>query len=78
MKEFTDAFQRKFKKEPDIYAVVAYDAARVITEGMQRAKSTDSVKPGMPWKQSRIFPPSMAGLTRLARRTIGGSGRRLA
>jgi branched-chain amino acid transport system substrate-binding protein len=38
MKEFAEAFQKKFKKEADIYAVVAYDAARVIAEGMQQVK----------------------------------------
>jgi branched-chain amino acid transport system substrate-binding protein len=38
MKEFADAFQKKFKKEADVYAVVAYDAARVIAEGMRQVK----------------------------------------
>ena len=38
MREFTEAFRKKFKKEPDIYAVVAYDAARVIAEGIRQAK----------------------------------------
>ena len=38
MKEFAEAFQKKFKKEADIYAVVAYDAARVVAEGMQQVK----------------------------------------
>ncbi|HVN24999.1 MAG TPA: ABC transporter substrate-binding protein [Syntrophorhabdales bacterium] len=38
MKEFTEAFQKKFKKEADIYAVVAYDAARVIAEGVRQVK----------------------------------------
>jgi len=38
MKEFAEAFQKKFKKEADIYAVVAYDAARVTAEGMRQAK----------------------------------------
>ncbi|HVN23262.1 MAG TPA: ABC transporter substrate-binding protein [Syntrophorhabdales bacterium] len=36
MKEFTEAFEKKFKKEPDIYAVVATDAARVVAEGMRQ------------------------------------------
>jgi branched-chain amino acid transport system substrate-binding protein len=35
MKEFSEAFQAKFKKEPDIYAAVAYDAARVTVEAMR-------------------------------------------
>jgi branched-chain amino acid transport system substrate-binding protein len=38
MKEFAEAFQKKFKKEADIYAVVAYDAARVVAEAMQQVK----------------------------------------
>jgi branched-chain amino acid transport system substrate-binding protein len=38
MKEFSEAFQAKFKKEPDIYAAVAYDAARVTVEGMRQVK----------------------------------------
>jgi branched-chain amino acid transport system substrate-binding protein len=38
MKEFTEDFQKKFKKEPDIYAVVGYDAARVIAEAMRQVK----------------------------------------
>jgi branched-chain amino acid transport system substrate-binding protein len=38
MREFAEAFQKKFKKDPDIYAVVAYDAARVIAEAMQQVK----------------------------------------
>jgi len=47
MKEFTEAFQKKFKKDPDIYSVVAYDAARVVAEGMGQAMPDgpkDSVK----------------------------------
>jgi len=39
MQEFTDAYQRKFNKLPDIYAVVAYDAIRVTVEAMKRAKA---------------------------------------
>jgi branched-chain amino acid transport system substrate-binding protein len=38
MKEFAGAFQKRFKKEADIYAVVAYDAARVTAEGMRQVK----------------------------------------
>ncbi len=38
MKEFAEAFQKKFKKEADVYAVVGYDAARVIAEGMRQVK----------------------------------------
>ena len=38
MKDFTEAFQKKFKKEPDIYAVVAYDAMRVIVQAMRQVK----------------------------------------
>ena len=41
MKEFDEAFLKKYKKEPDIYAVVAYDAARVLAEGMRQAKPED-------------------------------------
>lgn len=39
MQEFTDAYQKKFNKLPDIYAVVAYDAIRVTVEAMKRAKA---------------------------------------
>ncbi len=39
MKEFADAFRKKFGKEGDIFAVVAYDAARVIAEGMRKSKA---------------------------------------
>lgn len=38
MKDFNEAFLKKFKKEPDIYAVVGYDAARVVVEGLRRIK----------------------------------------
>ncbi len=38
MKEFAEAFQKKFRKEADIYAVVAYDAARVIADAMRQVK----------------------------------------
>jgi branched-chain amino acid transport system substrate-binding protein len=38
MQEFNEAFQKKFKKDPDIYAVVAYDAVRVIAEALKSVK----------------------------------------
>ena len=39
MQEFSDVFGKKFGKLPDIYAVVAYDAARVTVEAMRRVKA---------------------------------------
>ncbi|HME45185.1 MAG TPA: ABC transporter substrate-binding protein [Syntrophorhabdales bacterium] len=64
MKEFAEAFQKKFKKEADIYAVVAYDAARVTAEGMRQAKpegSKDSLKLRDAMELIRNFPAVYGG-----------------
>lgn len=36
MKDFAESFETKFKREPDVYAADAYDAIRVITEGISK------------------------------------------
>jgi branched-chain amino acid transport system substrate-binding protein len=47
MKEFTDAFQQKFKREADMYAAEAYDSARIMAEVLKQVNpgdQSDSVK----------------------------------
>jgi branched-chain amino acid transport system substrate-binding protein len=64
MQEFNEAFQRKFKKEPDIYAVVAYDAVRVIAEAMRVVKPTgpqDSQRLRDAMEQIKNFPAVYGG-----------------
>ncbi len=64
MKEFADAFRKKFGKEGDVYAVVAYDAARVIAEGMRKAKAfgpQDSPKLRDAMETIRNFPAVYGG-----------------
>ncbi len=64
MREFTEAFQKKFKKEPDIYSVVAFDAARVVAEGMRQAKPDgpkESVKLRDAIEQIKNYPAIFGG-----------------
>ena len=64
IKDFSEAFQRKFKKEPDIFAVVGYDAARVTVEGMRRAKpegTKDSPKLRDAMETIKNFPAVYGG-----------------
>lgn len=64
MREFNEAFQSKFKKEPDIYAVVAYDAVRVIAKAMKVVKPTgpqDSQKLRDAMEQIKNFPGVYGG-----------------
>jgi len=64
MREFNEAFQRKFKKEPDIYAVVAYDAVRVIAEAVKVVKPTgpqDNQKLRDAMEQIKNFPAVYGG-----------------
>jgi len=47
MKEFTEAFQRRFNREADMYAAEAYDSARIMAEVLRQVKpegQRDSVK----------------------------------
>ena len=47
MREFTEAFQKRFKREPDMYAAEAYDSARIMAEVLKQVKpvdQSDSVK----------------------------------
>jgi branched-chain amino acid transport system substrate-binding protein len=64
MREFNEAFQRKFKKEPDIYAVVAYDAVRIIAEAVKVVKPTgpqDNQKLRDAMEQIKNFPAVYGG-----------------
>jgi len=64
IREFNEAFQKKFKKEPDIYAVVAYDAARVIAEAMKQVKPQgpgDNIKLRDAIEKIRNFPAIYGG-----------------
>ena len=59
MVAFNDAFQRKFKKEIDIYAAYGYDAIRVTVEAMKQAKPEgpqDSVKIRNAIEKIKDFP----------------------
>ncbi len=38
--EFVDAFKAKYSKEPDTYAALAYDSAKIIIEGMKQNGAT--------------------------------------
>ena len=47
MQEFTEAFQKKFQKEADMYAAEAYDGARIVAEAIRQVNATgqkDGVK----------------------------------
>ncbi len=64
MKDFAESFQKKFKKEGDNYAAVAYDAARVIAEGMRQAKPEgpkDSPKLRDAMELIRNYPSLLGG-----------------
>ncbi|MDD2735699.1 MAG: ABC transporter substrate-binding protein [Desulfuromonadaceae bacterium] len=64
MKEFSDAYQKKFSKMPDIYAVVAYDAIRVLVEALKRAKvrgPEDSEKVHSEIEKIKNFPAVYGG-----------------
>lgn len=64
MQEFTDAYQKKYQQTPDIYAVVAYDAARITVEAMKRVKPQgpqDSEKIRNAIEQIRSFPAVYGG-----------------
>ncbi len=64
MKEFAEAFQKKYRKEPDIYAVVAYDAVRVTAYAMRQVRPEgprDSVKLRDTMELIRSFPAVYGG-----------------
>lgn len=64
IRAFNEAFQKKYNKEPDIYAVVAYDAARVIAEAMKQVKPQgpkDSIKLRDAIEKIRNFPAVYGG-----------------
>src|SRR5581483_4629601 len=42
--EFAKKYQERFHELPDLYAGLAYDSARLLFEGMRRAKSTPAGK----------------------------------
>lgn len=62
--EFNEAFRKKFNKEPDVYAIVAYDTARVIAEALKKAKPqspNDSIKLRDAIENIRNFPALYGG-----------------
>ncbi len=64
MKEFNGAFSAKFKKEPDIYAAVAYDAVRITVEAMRQVKPQgpkDSVKLRDAIEKIQNYPAAYGG-----------------
>jgi branched-chain amino acid transport system substrate-binding protein len=64
MKEFAEAFQKKFKKEPDIYAAVGYDVVRVTVEGMRQVKPEgpkDSPRLRDAMEKIKNFPAAYGG-----------------
>ena len=64
MQEFAEAYQKKFHQLPDIYAVVAYDAARVTVEAMRRVKAQgpqDSGRIRAEIEKIKNFPAAYGG-----------------
>ncbi len=65
MQEFSEAFHKKYNKLPDIYAVVAYDAARIVVEAMRRSKAQgpkDSEKIRAEIEKIKNFPAVYGGV----------------
>jgi branched-chain amino acid transport system substrate-binding protein len=59
MQEFSDAFMKKYNKEADLYAAVAYDSMRVIAEAIRLVKPEgpkDSIKLRDAIERIRNFP----------------------
>jgi branched-chain amino acid transport system substrate-binding protein len=44
VQNFVSAYKKKFGREPDAIAALAYDAVKVLTDSMNRAKSTEGPK----------------------------------
>ena len=44
VQNFVAAYRKRFNKEPDAIAALAYDAVKVLADAMQRAKTTDGPK----------------------------------
>ena len=64
MQEFSETYHKKFGKQPDIYAVVAYDAIRVTVEAMKRARAQgprDSDRIRSEIEKIRNFPAVYGG-----------------
>ncbi len=59
IQEFDEAFQKKFRKESDIYAAGSYDAIRVVTEAIRQVKPKgpkDSIKLRDSIEKMKDFP----------------------
>jgi len=41
---FVKKYREQFNEEPDVYAALAYDSARLLFEGLRQAKSTENVR----------------------------------
>lgn len=44
VKDFVESYKKEYNKEPDAFAALAYDSAKILVKAFEDAKSTDSAK----------------------------------